>query len=99
MRPFPQNIDVDRADNGVDEEEGERGEREDDGHLSHLPNPDASQDTELVATGPVWEPGEEGGVRGEGSQEPESPHLTPRKTAWSQGQLSPSFQDKLCASE
>ena len=58
---------------GVGEGEGEEGEGE------HLPNPQASQDTELVVTGAGWEEGERS------SQEPESPHLTSRKATWSQG--------------
>ena len=57
---------------------------EGEGPMAHLPNPEASQDTELVVTGAVWEGGGRG--RGEGSQDPESPH-TPRKTNWSQGQF------------
>ena len=82
-----QNIDVDRQgveDGAVgEEEEGEEGGREgESGSLGHLPSHEASQDTELMVTGASWDEGEEGR---EPSQEPESPHLTPRKTNWSQG--------------
>ena len=71
---------------GEEEEEeedgdGERGREE---PLSHLPNLEASQDTELVDTGAAWEPGEEEEER-EVSQDPESPRLTPRKNWSSQG--------------
>lgn len=55
-----------------------------DSSLGHLPNIDASQDTELVITGGEWESRGEGrGVPSQG--EPESPHLTSRKATWSQG--------------
>ena len=59
--------------------EGVEGEGGDEAR--HLPNPEASQDTELVATGSAWE------GRGEASQEPGSPHLA-RKSTWSQGTCS-----------
>lgn len=66
-----------------EEEDGERdGERGGEEPLSHLPNLEASQDTELVAPGAAWEAGEEEEDR-EVSQDPESPPLTPRKANWS----------------
>ena len=67
-----------------EEEDGEGGgERGREEPLSHLPNLEASQDTELVVTTrAAWEEGEEEEERG-ASQDPESPRLTPRKANWS----------------
>ncbi|CAI8008999.1 Partitioning defective 3 homolog [Geodia barretti] len=75
---------------GEEEEElGEEGEEEEEGEggreaeeLAHIPGLGASQDTELVVTGAGWE-GEEEEEEREASQDPESPHLTPRRANWS----------------
>ena len=94
IKPSVQNITVSGDVEGEEEEElGEEGEEEEEGEggreaeeLAHIPGLGASQDTELVVTGAGWE-GEEEEEEREASQDPESPHLTPRRANWSsQGQ-------------